>query len=72
MHTNNLVGASTYSFTVRKSHKEVFVTFGCTGGANWADYIIGLCARVALSSSHTPSLFHFRLKTYLFNKSFPP
>ena len=25
-----------------------------------------------LSSSITPSLFHFRLKTYLFNKSFPP
>ena len=26
----------------------------------------------ALSSSITPSLFHSRLKTYLFNKSFPP
>ena len=25
-----------------------------------------------LSSSITPSLFHSRLKTYLFNKSFPP
>jgi len=25
-----------------------------------------------LSSSTTPSLFHSRLKTYLFNKSFPP
>jgi len=25
-----------------------------------------------LSSSITPALFHFRLKTYLFNKFFPP
>ena len=31
-----------YSFAVRNSHDEVFVTFGCNGDVQWADCLNGL------------------------------
>jgi len=43
MQTSELhIGGTIYSFTVRKSHKEVLVNFGCNGDVHWAELSNGL------------------------------
>jgi len=62
---NLLVSSNKLSASLRQSHTNL-------PNSNAFVPMTGTSVNSPLSSSITPSLFHSRLKTFLFHKSFPP